>query len=60
MNAVLGMAELLAHTELTSEQRRYLDVKVANGTSLLDLINSVLDRARIESSRMQIDHTSTI
>jgi signal transduction histidine kinase/CheY-like chemotaxis protein len=57
MNAVLGMAELLSETELTTEQRRYLDVMVANGNSLLDLINSVLDLARIESGRMQIEKT---
>ncbi len=39
MNAVLGMADLLIETKLTTEQRRYLDVMVANGNSLLELIN---------------------
>jgi two-component system, sensor histidine kinase and response regulator len=55
MNAVLGMADLLNETELSGEQRRYLDVMVANGNSLLELINSILDLARIESGRMQIE-----
>src|SRR5208283_288385 len=57
MNAVLGMADLLIETKLTTEQRRYLDVMVANGNSLLELINGILDLARIESGRMQIEKT---
>jgi CheY-like chemotaxis protein len=57
MNAVLGMADLLIDTKLTAEQRRYIDVMVANGNSLLELINSILDLARIESGRMQIEQT---
>jgi two-component system, sensor histidine kinase and response regulator len=57
MNAVLGMADLLIDTKLNGEQRRYLDVMVANGNSLLELINSILDLARIESGRMQIEQT---
>ena len=57
MNAVLGMADLLMETKLNAEQRRYLDVMVANGNSLLELINSILDLARIESGRLQIERT---
>jgi two-component system sensor histidine kinase/response regulator len=57
MNAVLGMADLLIETKLSAEQRRYLDVMVANGNSLLELINGILDLARIESGRMQIEKT---
>jgi PAS domain S-box-containing protein len=57
MNAVLGMADLLLETKVNAEQRRYIDVMVANGNSLLELINSILDLARIESGRMQIEKT---
>ncbi len=57
MNAVLGMAELLQETELNSEQRRYLEMMTANGNSLLELINGILDLARIESGRLQIEKT---
>ena len=57
MNAVLGMSELLAETDLTSDQRHYLEIMVANGNTLLELINSILDLARIESGRMQIEKT---
>ncbi len=58
MNAVLGMADLLADTELSDEQRRYLNIMVANGNVLLDLINSILDLAKIEAGRMRIEKTA--
>jgi two-component system, sensor histidine kinase and response regulator len=57
MNAVLGMAELLQESELADEQRRYLEVMIANGNALLDLINSILDLAKIETGRLQIENT---
>jgi signal transduction histidine kinase/CheY-like chemotaxis protein len=56
MNAVLGMAVLLAETELKPEQRHYLDIMMSNGNTLLMLINSVLDLARIESGLLQLEH----
>jgi PAS domain S-box-containing protein len=55
MNAVLGMAQLLSEAELSEDQRHYLDLMVANGNSLLELINSILDLAKIESGRMQVE-----
>ena len=58
MNAVVGMGELLAETELDIEQRRYLTVMNSNGESLLELINSILDLAKIESGRLQIESTA--
>ena len=56
MNAVMGMADLLAETELAPEQRQYLDIMVANGATMVDLVNSILDLARIESGRLQLEH----
>ncbi|HVN29612.1 MAG TPA: response regulator [Candidatus Binataceae bacterium] len=56
MNAILGMADLLSETTLTIEQQRYLEVMRDNGASLLDLINSILELAKIESGRMQVEH----
>ena len=55
MNAILGMTDLVLETELTTEQRRYLDVVVNNGNALLELINSILDLAKIEAGRVNLE-----
>jgi len=55
MNAVLGMADVLAETGLDSEQRRYLNTIISNGTGLLELINSILDLAKVESGRVSLE-----
>jgi PAS domain S-box-containing protein len=55
MNAILGMAELLSETPLNDEQRRYLETMRNNGDALLDLINDVLDLAKIESGRVNLE-----
>jgi len=55
MNAILGMAELLNDTELSPEQHKYLSIMMNNGTALLDLIDDILDFARIESGRLSLE-----
>jgi len=57
MNAILGMADLLAESELTAEQRRFVSTMVNNGNALLSLINGILDLARIESGRFTLGQT---
>ncbi len=56
MTAILGMAELLAEGELNVEQRRYIEILCNNGHALLDLINSILDLAKVESGRLTLEH----
>ncbi|MGO9449877.1 MAG: PAS domain S-box protein [Candidatus Binataceae bacterium] len=55
MNALLGMADLLAETPVSPEQRRYVETLVNNGNALLELINSILDLAKIESGRLSLE-----
>ncbi|MBF6559592.1 MAG: PAS domain S-box protein [Candidatus Binataceae bacterium] len=57
MNAVLGMADLLWESPLDSEQRRYLETMRNNGNALLDLINGILDLAKVESGRISLERT---
>ena len=55
MNGVIGMASLLAETELTSEQREYVDTITSSGHALLTVINDILDFSRIESGNIELD-----
>ena len=56
MNAVLGFAQILEFDEgLNGEQRGHVQEILRGGRHLLDLINDVLDLARIESGRVHLD-----
>jgi len=55
MNGVIGMAELLAHTPLTAEQRTYVKTIQVSGQSLLTLLNDVLDFSRLESKKLTVE-----
>lgn len=55
MNGVLGMAELLKTTGLTNEQSRILATMETSGNALLEVINDVLDYAKIEAGRMALE-----
>ena len=57
MTAILGMAELLAEGDINAEQQRYLEVLNSNGHALLELINSILDLAKVESGRLSLELT---
>jgi len=54
MNAVLGMAHLLGSTYLAPTQRKYLDMILSSGRSLLGIINNILDFSKIEAGRMEL------
>jgi PAS domain S-box-containing protein len=59
LNGVLGMAELLGRTDLDSRQREYLGYVLSSGETLLNLLNDILDVAKIESGAMSIQPTPT-
>lgn len=54
MNAILGMAELMAETKLTEEQSKYLEVFQNAGNTLLDLINDILDLSKVEAGQFKL------
>lgn len=56
MNGVIGMASLLAETQMTHEQREYTDTIINCGESLLNVINDILDFSKIESGKMELEH----
>jgi CheY-like chemotaxis protein/anti-sigma regulatory factor (Ser/Thr protein kinase) len=52
LNGVLGMTEVLSRTRLDEEQRGYVDTIQGSGSSLLALINDILDYSKIEAGKM--------
>jgi signal transduction histidine kinase/ActR/RegA family two-component response regulator len=57
MNAVIGMTGLLRETTLDEHQREYTDVIRSSGVLLLELINEVLDLAKIEAGKLVLEES---
>src|SRR3954467_655918 len=57
LNAILGMTTLALDTRLSAEQQDYLETVKSSATSLLSIVNDVLDFSRIEARRVDLEHT---
>jgi signal transduction histidine kinase/HPt (histidine-containing phosphotransfer) domain-containing protein/BarA-like signal transduction histidine kinase len=56
MNGVVGMTGLLLDTELTDEQRDYVEATRTSADALLTIINDILDFSKIESGKLELEH----
>ncbi len=55
LNGIIGTANLLSKTPLGEEQAKYLSLMSTSGRTLLELVNSILDLAKIESGKLEVN-----
>jgi len=56
MNGIIGFTELLKNSNLTSEQKEYIDIIEKSSDNLLNIINNILDLSKLESNKVELEH----
>ena len=55
INGIIGMSELLLQDEQSKSHRHYLDIIHSSATSLVDIINDILDYSKIEAGQLSLE-----
>lgn len=55
MNAIIGFSDLLRQTEVSENQKEYIDIITRSGKDLLELINNILDFSKLESHNVELE-----
>jgi len=55
LNAVLGLTGLLLNSDLTAQERDYVETVRSSGNTLLSVINEILDFSKIEGGKMELE-----
>ena len=56
MNSIIGIISILLQTDLTSEQKEYVDIINISGNNLLTIINDILDFSKIEADQIKLEN----
>ena len=56
MNSIIGVINILLQTELTAEQKEYVDIINISGNNLLTIINDILDFSKIEADQITLEN----
>jgi signal transduction histidine kinase/ActR/RegA family two-component response regulator len=55
MNGILGLTDLLLHSDISGQKRAYLEMIQTSADRLLKLINNILDFSKIEAGKLELD-----
>jgi signal transduction histidine kinase/CheY-like chemotaxis protein len=55
MHGIIGMTDLLMHTNLTEQQTQFATAARNSGEALLSLINEILDFSKVEASKVELE-----
>jgi signal transduction histidine kinase/CheY-like chemotaxis protein len=55
LNAIIGFSGIITQSQLTNEQKQYIDIIENASNQLLQIVNDVLDISKIESGKLQIE-----
>jgi len=58
LNGILGMAQIVADTDLNAEQDAQIKTILTSGNTLLSIINDVLDMSKIEADALELEETT--
>ncbi|MCB2183602.1 MAG: response regulator [Desulfobulbaceae bacterium] len=56
LNGIMGMTDLVLGSDITSDQRRFLEMAKSSANRLLDVVNEILDFSKIEAGKFEIEH----
>ena len=58
LNGIISMVDILNKTNITDEQREYLEIVQISGNNLLAIINDILDYSKIEANQLELENIS--
>jgi len=59
LNGIIGFSQILENSNLSDDQKKYVEYINYSGTTLLQIISDILDFSKIEAGRLEIDHVPT-